>query len=217
LGKSAVEDEATIRAREQHRTYIRGQRRVTGATGILAPPVKESLVEVRSRKVDDPSMSDSEYLYQRAKRPENPDIGKVWATENALTRIGALCYVRRRERHHEKAAEVFKAMYEALYGCGSPAMDASRVQVDTSPIAHDSGMAAKIDRGWRIAEAIKFLGEERANRIIACVVLCIKCEDGADVMPSGERNRRQVMREVTGLLSALDMLAGHWGFGPVPS
>jgi hypothetical protein len=165
-----------------------------------------------SRLVPDPSMSDAEFLAQKAANPTKPNLGRVWVEENALTRIGALAYIRRRFQHHEMAAERFKNLYEARYGVGSPALDPSRVQVDTSPIAHDSGMAAKIDRTVEIERVIRLLGKEAADRIIACVVLCIPCDDGVPVLPSGFTNRRHVKREVDALLAALDSLAVLFGF-----
>ena len=166
---------------------------------------------ISNRLVPDPLMTDSEYLHQKAENPTKPHIGKVWVAENPVTRIGALAHVRRRLQHHEMAAQRFKDLYEARYGLGNPALDPSRVMVDTSPIAHDSGMAAKIDRTADIERVMCLLGKDASDRIIACVVLCIPCEQDVPILPSGYPNRRHVKREVDALLAALDSLSVLFG------
>jgi len=165
-----------------------------------------------SRLVPDPSMTDAEYYAQRQANPTKPQIGKVWVEENPVTRMGALAFIRKRLHHHEIAAERFKTDYEALFGSGVPALDNARPVVDRSPVAHDSGMAAKIDRGASLLAAMKYLGADGRDRIIACVVLAIPCEDAAARLPSGEPNRRHVKREVDALLDALDSLSTFWGY-----
>lgn len=159
---------------------------------------------IQTREVDNPSLTDGlAYSEQR-----NAHL-KVTVTENAMTRIGALCFVRRRQPHHEMAAERFKSLYEARYGVGNPALDASRVIVDTSPVAHDSGMAAKLDRTADVERAIDYLNG--AERVISCVVLGVPCGDSAPVSKSGRKNDRYVAREVEALLSDLDSLSTLWG------
>lgn len=166
----------------------------------------------QSRLVPDPSMTDSEYYAQRSANPTKPNIGRVWVEERPVTRIGALAFIRKRLHHHEIAAERFKSDYEALFGSGVPALDNARPVVDRSPVAHDSGMAAKIDRGASLLAAMEFLGPIPRDRIIAAVVLAIPCDDNAAVLPSGEPNRRHVKREVDALLEALDSLSSFWGY-----
>jgi len=174
-------------------------------------------------------ITDAEYLYrkrQEAERAEktgrlpNLDVGKVWVEENGLSRIGALTYIRRRQPHHERAAERFKNEYERLYGAGNPAMDPSRIQVDTSPIAHDSGMAARVDRGRSILEVIygipataeragvpAVLSPRSAQRVIASIVLEEPCQSMA---VSDSRKDRDEAVEL--LLADLDTLAVFWGY-----
>lgn len=170
---------------------------------------------IQNRRVPDPMMTDAEFLHrmaaeiERTGRAPAPHIGKVWVQENAMTRIGALCFVRRRQPHHEMAAERFKTLYEARYGAGNPALDTSRVIVDTSIMAHDAGMAAKLDRTVDVERAIGHLGG--AERVISCVVLGVPCGSGAPVSKSGRRNDRQVAREVGALLADLDSLSTLWG------
>lgn len=167
---------------------------------------------IQNRLVPDPSMTDAEFLHQKNLERERAEtlgvdpklsIGKVWVTENAIERMGALCFIRRREHHHEAAAEQFKALYEARYGTGNPALDTSRVIVDSSPIAHDSGMAAKIDRTWRLAQAESELGKAAFNRLVALLVLCIPAGEGLTSRP------RQ--RSVDAVLFDLDRLSAVWG------
>lgn len=173
--------------------------------------------------VPDPSMSDSEFLHQKRREQDRSerlgvkprlDIGKVLAQENAMSRIGALCFIRppKRQDHHERAAEQFKTLYEARYGLAGGSMDPSRIQVDTSPIAHDSGMAAKIDRTWKLRQAETDLGKPTFDRLIALCVLCIPCGEGAPTMPSGRPNDRWVRQSVETALDDLDRLSAIWGF-----
>lgn len=162
---------------------------------------------IQNRLVPDPAMSDAEYYHQRSVNPGRPNIGRVYVSSNELTRIGALVYIRRRLHHHEMAAERFRNLYEARYGLGVPAMDASREPVDRSPVAHDSGMAAKLDRTRAIESAIDHLGMDAANRIIACVVLCRPC--GHMTYDSGWRARHL---SVDALLEALEALSEFWGY-----
>lgn len=176
---------------------------------------------IRNRLVPDPSITDAEYLYQKNRERERAEsegreprlsIGRVWVEENAVSRIGALCFIRRREPHHEAAAEKFKGLYEARYGAGNPAIDPSRVIVDNSPIAHDSGMAAKIDRTVAIESAEKLLGKEAFNRLVALLVLEEPVQEGATILPSGEPNRRHVRKAVDVVLGDLDALSVIWGY-----
>ena len=166
---------------------------------------------LQQRLVPDPSMSDSEFLYQQNRERDRArsigvkprtSIGKVIVEENAITRIGALAYIRRREQHHEFAAERFKSLYEARYGSGNPAMDASRIQVDSSPIAHDSGMAAKLDRTEAIKDAEVALGKDAFDRLVALLAL----EE-----PAGEgQGWRKRFASVDQVLRDLDALSVHW-------
>lgn len=162
-----------------------------------------------TREVDNPSLTNGlAYSEQR-----NAHL-RVTVEENAMTRMGALCFIRppRRQPHHERAAEEFKSLYEARYGGAAPAMDPGRVQVDTSPIAHDSGMAGKIDRTVKLEGVIKTLPKPSLDRLVACIILGIKCEEQVPTMPSGQPNQRHVARCVEDTLEALDRLATMWGY-----
>ena len=160
-----------------------------------------------TREVDNPLLTDG-LLYSGQK---NAHV-RVTVEENAMTRIGALCFIRKREDHHERAAAEFKSLYEARYGGQGGAMDPSRVQVDTSPIAHDSGMAGKIDRTVKLEMALKAMDKSTKDRLVACLVLGVSCEDQSDTLPSGRANMRQSGKCVEETLAALDWLATQWGY-----
>lgn len=129
---------------------------------------------------------------------------RVMVEENGMTRIGALCFVRKREPHQERAAEEFKSLYEARYGGMGSAIDASHAKVDTSPIAHDSGMAAKIDRTWKIKDAEDRLGKPAFNRLVSVLVLCIPAGEGLSWRPR--------KASVDALLGDLESLSTLWGY-----
>lgn len=171
----------------------------------------EAIIE--ERRVDNPSYVDGLY-YADTQQARDRNMHVV-VTENAMTRLGAFCHVKARNRlpHHERTAERFKSEYEALFGSGVPALDNSRPVVDRSPVAHDSGMAAKIDRGASITAAMAFLGAVDRDKLIAWLVLCMPLDELADAMPSGQRNQRQVAGLVADRLSVLDRLAVHWNYG----
>lgn len=167
---------------------------------------------IAERLVPDPMMTDAEFIHQRRLehdraerqgRKPRLDVGKITATENAMTRIGALCFIRRRHPHQERAAEEFKSLYEARYGCGTPALDASREPVDRSIIAHDSGMASKLDRTRRLAKAEAGLSKDAFDRLVALLVLCVPAGDGLHW-----RSRRSAVDQV---LADLDDLSSLWG------
>ena len=177
---------------------------------------------IEDRRVENPSYVDGLYYADTDQARKHNMFVVVQA--NASVRLGAMCYVRaakptdkpdlpnRRYPHHERTAERFKSEYEALFGAGVPALDNSRPVVDRSPVAHDSGMAAKIDRAASIKAAMAFLGAADRDKLIAWLVLCMPLDDLADTMPSGQRNQRQITALVTDRLAVLDRLAMHWHY-----
>lgn len=165
-------------------------------------------IKIENRRVPDPMLTDALYYAERAKKPGDPSIGTIWVSENAVTRIGGLAFIRRKLSHHERAAEWFKNAYEALYGGGmAPSIDLGAVRVDTSIMAHDNGMVARVDKGFALRQAMQSLGKATSDRIIASVVLCIPCAESAVPGPSGKPSGRAIEREVDFLLDALDQLA----------
>ncbi len=171
----------------------------------------EAIIE--ERRVDNPSYTDGLY-YGDSEQVRDRNMHVV-VTENAMTRLGAFCHVKARNRlpHHERTAERFKSEYEALFGSGVPALDNSRPVVDRSPVAHDSGMAAKVDRGRDIIAVLAYLGKSDADLMIDWLVLCTPASEYADMMPSGVRNQRQISEYVAMRLAVLDRLAVHWNYG----
>lgn len=167
---------------------------------------KRQAMQLETRMVPDPSMTDSEYLHQRRTRPNSPNVGRVQVMGNAMTRIGALCYIERASETQKSAAACFKSDYEALYGSGMPAVDAGRIQVDHSKMAHDTGMAARLDKWAKVQLAIQDLGMKDSNRVIAVVVLCIPVKDLLT-----KDHWRAKKQETDALLASLDEIAPLWG------
>lgn len=178
---------------------------------------------LQNRRVQDPSLTDALFYAERAKKPNDPNIGRVWIEENAITRIGGLALIRRRLNHHEKAAEWFKTAYEQLYGGMAPAIDMAKVRVDTSIMAHDNGAVARLDGGRKLLELIvgvqhggqrvpALLAKAATDRIINCVVFGCPAGDLAVPGPSGKPSGRAIEREVDLLLEALDQVAEINGY-----
>lgn len=172
-----------------------------------------------TRIVDNPLVTD-------ALGEANPGFLRITVTERVTTRIGGLAYIRpynpktgkgKRLPHHERTAERFLNLYEGRYGRVSPAVDPEREPVDTSPIAHDSGMAAAID-ATRAIQEIEF-GIRRDGRIIQpplfharefsflVAVLCLGCSIQHYTGTGG----RALDAEVVRFLALLDRLSEHWG------
>ena len=193
-------------------------RAMTGATGVPETMPTKALEPIVHRMAPDPSMTASQYYHERTSNPAKPNIGKVQVATNMVTLIGGLALIRRRLSHHEKAAAWFKSAYEALYGGMSPAIDMSRVRVDTSIMAHDNGAVARLDQAKALLALFgtqkepPLMPKAALDRIIACVVLGIPCADNAPVGKSGKPSGRAVEREVDRLLDALDTLAEIRGY-----
>lgn len=150
-------------------------------------------------------MSDAEYYHQRSIKP-GPNVGKVLVEENPMSRIGALCYIGHRSAMQERAAEMFKALYESLYGA-QPAMDLANPVVDRTIVAHDAGMASRVDRSDQMDKALKALGRASFNRIVASVCMGISFRD---------YHWRKRKEEVQALLDSLDDLASVWDLKTKP-
>lgn len=148
--------------------------------------------------------------------------------ERITTRIGALAFVRawngkagkdssgKRRLHHELTAERFLNLYEARYGRMSPAVDPSREPVDTSPIAHDSGMAGALDATKAIEELefqtirdgfIRAPVFEAHDFKFLVAVVCLSIP----ITHYTETTGRALEKEVDRFLELLDRLAQHWG------
>lgn len=155
-----------------------------------------------------------------------PEAAKSWATINLNARIGGLAFIRaynprtgkgKRMPHHDRAAERFLSLYEARYGRTSAAVDPEREPVDTSPMAHDSGMAGALD-ATRAIEEIEIGIRRDGQQIVAPVfhetefrflvaVLCL----GMAIMHYTETQGRALEKEVDRFLVLLDRLSEHWG------
>lgn len=154
--------------------------------------------------LDDPMMTDAELVYQRARKPGDPKVGKSPVDRNLLTTIGGLAMVRRRLRHHEKAAEWFKSAYEAAYGSVGSGVDLEAVRVDRSIIAHDAGMANRIDRAREMYAVVKDLGGAISEPVRLLTAVVVFGCSVSEVAGQGARPRERVTQA---LLDALDRVA----------
>lgn len=161
-----------------------------------------------TRIVDNPLVTD-------ALGEANPGFLRITVTERVTTRIGGLAYIRpynpktgkgKRLPHHERTAERFLNLYEGRYGRVSPAVDPEREPVDTSPIAHDSGMAAAIDATRAIEDVERHLFHAREFTFLVAV-LCLGCSIQHYTGTGG----RALDAEVCRFLALLDRLSEHWG------
>ena len=129
MGTVRQDEELYRKMQELVERSVSERRKMWRSTGEPEGEVKPLPKKIDNRLVPDPLMTDSEFLHQRQSNPTKPNIGRVWVQENAITRIGALCFIRRRLHHHEMAAERFKGIYESCYGSGTPAVDPSNEPV----------------------------------------------------------------------------------------
>lgn len=169
---------------------------------------------ITKRTVDNPSYTDGlKYAEKEQTKPrrgtlvfttEAPkqEMARVKVEENIIARIGALCFIRKREPHHEHVAERFKNHYELAFGAGNPVGDPGRVQVDTSKVAHDSGIVAKIEHASKIKQAEVRLGKEAFDRLVACIIL--------EIPAGGDLHWRTRTAMVDLVLSDLDHLCTVW-------
>lgn len=163
---------------------------------------------IATRTVDNPFVTD-------ALGEARPDFLKITVAENVRTRIGGLAFIRpynprtgkgRRMPHHEKTAERFLNLYEGRYGRVTPAVDPAREPVDTSPIAHDSGMAGAIDATRDIEQVEREVFHPNEFRFLVAVI-CL----GMPITYYTETAGRALDKEIGRFLALLDRLSEHWG------
>jgi hypothetical protein len=186
------------------------------------------------RMIDNPFEADGEFYHQRLSDPTY--AGKHEVTSNELTRIGALCFIpkfdpRKHDHrvhhphlcypHHEHSAARFKNEYEALYGSVSPAVDPAREPVQSSPTAHDNGMAARIDRadsirmvlfGSQKPPSAPVLDAEGRDLLISAICFGDASEKMVDKLPSGKANWRKAQARSRRVLFWLAVLSRWWGY-----
>lgn len=211
-------------------TNVFARRRQWGTSG-NPEPERPSLPSVKnSRRVQNPDLTPAQAravwdfevaLSEAEHRNPNIEVNLHWAEENALSRIGALAYIRkpRRKHHHEQAAERFKNLYEARYGSAGGAVDPSNEPVDTSTVAHDSGMAHRIDATVELMKVEGRLKDHKSvyDRLIAHIVLGVPCSEYCRVTPSGQVNKRDEAKAVRWLLMGCELLASILGVRPMPA
>jgi hypothetical protein len=162
------------------------------------------------RMIDNPFETDGVFQHKRLTDPTY--AGKHEVTSNELTRIGALCFIPHRLPHHERSAERFKNEYEALYGSVSPAVDPAREPVQSSPTAHDNGMAARIDRSHSLRAAMAILDKSELDLILTAVCMGIPSRELVSKDKNGRGDWRQAQQRNQRVLLALSRLSRHWGY-----
>lgn len=169
------------------------------------------LAMIETFEVDNPMLTAGLAEYQEATRGSVDR--KVRAPANAMERIGALCFIRRRPRgketgnwrdpHHERAAARFKGLYEACYGSGSGAVDPSREPVDHSRGDSDSSTVALMDMLGELREIEADVTRDTFDRLVALLVLGV---------PAGEGLHWRARKEaIAQAIADLDQLAEVFG------
>jgi hypothetical protein len=231
-----VKDRRQAIGRPKVAASVRHRRAMTGATGIpeTATPLPPAPVE---RVVDNPHVTEAiardgvargtltaGVVYTTEKRTVVEKRKQV-VTERVATRIGGLAFIRafnprtgkgKRREHHERTAERFLNLYEGRYGRVSPAVDPEREPVDTSPIAHDAGMAAALD-ATRLIEELEhntirngFIQPPVFNASDFRFLVAVICL-GISINHFTESQGRALDKNVDRFLALLDRLSEHWG------
>lgn len=167
--------------------------------------------ELSMRMVPNPAATDAITIAAIEKAQGKPNAGKVAVLERLPTRIGGLYRVKIRQAHHERAAETFKNLYEAAYSNGLEANDNSKVQVDTSITAHDSGMAAIVDKARKLHDARIRLGDVRFYTMVSFIVNHVPFGDTVDRNLPDRARRLAVTALIIDALADLDKLCELWG------
>lgn len=162
--------------------------------------------------MDDPYRTPAQVAEDRARRPNDPTVGKARVDRDLFAAIGGLVFIRSRRRHHEQAAEWVRTTYERVYGGQGGGIAAGDVKVDKSTLAHDSGMAARIDIGRELHTVFTALGPTARDMVIAVVVLGRPVTEMAPVGPSGKPGGRARAKHVASLLDHLDRVAEMRGW-----
>lgn len=115
-----------------HMNDVMRQKPKRGGSAYLQDIVEPCLVQ-------DPLLSDAEFLHRKSKNPESDRVGMVQADVNMSTRIGSLALLRSRQQAHLEAARRFKAMFESSRIGAPRAIDPEAIRVDRSA-ANDGGL-----------------------------------------------------------------------------
>lgn len=156
--------------------------------------------------MDNPYETDANLAVKRRANPGNPNVGKEWTQVNLTTRIGGLARIKNRLNHHERAAEIFKNMYEARFG-GQTCIDHAKQRVDITIMAHDAGMANRVDNAKEVYSILQAIGKRETDLLVGVIILGAPVSDFAEE-PGHHRQRSKVTGE---LLDVLDRLAHRWG------
>ncbi|AVX04223.1 hypothetical protein MXMO3_01697 [Maritalea myrionectae] len=177
--------------------------------------MKLNKAEIRSARVDDPSLSHSEIIYQRQLKPNNPHVGKTFADVNMRTLIGGLASVRHVPVYRQKTAAKFKILVEAGQVGGTKAQDYTREIVDNSGIDPELVFIIGDSNRHELKEAYQALGMIRGRVLYQYIVDGVSCASLALTWrrlleDCKDRKARELMQAY--LYDCLDVLAKLWGF-----
>lgn len=157
---------------------------------------------IETRMVQDPSMSDSEFIYQRQKKP-GPHVGKIAARVNMVELMGGFARFKNTTEAQKMSAAKFRSIWERAQIGGARAMDYAAVKVDTSGPSEDATFEIGDDARRQYIAAVQYLGMMRSSLVERIVVHDMSLRDIA----SGSRERDRIAQEVR---DAMDHLAVHF-------
>jgi hypothetical protein len=155
---------------------------------------KEVLVEA---EVDNP-------MFTRDHRESRSNPRKVRVAKNLLESAVETLYARGRlDEAQKKAADRFRATWEACGGAGSGAMDYSRTHVDGGG-ARDPISERQVDAGRSLRDCRVLLGQRNYDLVSKV------CGQGLSLQDI-ERDQRARLTMADNLRSSLDDLGKMWG------
>lgn len=157
---------------------------------------------VEHRLIQDPSMSDAEYWFQRQTK-SGPLVGKVSAAFSMIEYIGGLARLKGASEMQIMAAAKYRMAYDRAQIGGARAVDYAAVKVDTSGPQGDPLAGRVADALQQYKEAVRHLGMVQSSLVERVV-----CHD--QPLTSRGMGARARERAKTELFEALDHLAVHF-------
>lgn len=157
---------------------------------------------IEHRLIQDPSMSDSEYFFQRQSK-SGPLVGKVTAAFNMIEYIGGLARLKGASEMQIMAAAKFRMAFDRAQIGGARAVDYAAVKVDTSGPQGDPLAGGTVDALQQYKEAVRCLGMVRSSLVERVV-----CHDQS--LTHRSMGATAKMKAKDELFTALDDLAVYF-------
>lgn len=212
---------AAFLAIEAHDAHVECRRQhLMEITSMKVPPrplpapidVRKKQV-IGKRRVDDPSVSMSQFYADKARFPDARDLGKTKADVNMVLLIGGLARMRRSEAQTEAAAR-YRSLHESAALGMSKAIDYTQARVDTSGVSANSITVNGLDARRKYRDAMQVIGMIGARVVELVVVNDMSISDAALRMGQGKggaaRERTRAL-----LFRAIDLLIGHFNIEEV--